>query len=36
MDENRMPPYFRRIHRLARWLSWSGLIPDDLLVMVLE
>jgi len=36
LDEKRMPPYFRRIHRLAGRLSWSGLIPDDLLVMQLE
>lgn len=33
LSEAEMPPYFRRIARLARRLGFSGLIPLDLLVM---
>jgi N-acetylglutamate synthase-like GNAT family acetyltransferase len=35
-DEKSMPIYFRRIHRLVGWLSLSGLIPTDLLVMQIK
>jgi N-acetylglutamate synthase-like GNAT family acetyltransferase len=33
IQENDMPPYFRRIHRLVRVFGRTGLMPMDLLVM---
>jgi N-acetylglutamate synthase-like GNAT family acetyltransferase len=33
IGEAQLPPYFRKISRLARVFSSSGLIPGDLLVM---
>ena len=33
LARDEMPPYFRRIHRIARAIGALGLIPGDLLVM---
>jgi N-acetylglutamate synthase-like GNAT family acetyltransferase len=33
IEEAQMPPYFRKISRLARMFSPTGVIPGDLLVM---
>ncbi len=34
VEDSDLPPYFRRIRRLARLVKKTGLIKDDLLVMM--
>jgi N-acetylglutamate synthase-like GNAT family acetyltransferase len=33
IDGSDMPPYFRRIHRLAGWLRWLPIMDEAMLVM---
>jgi N-acetylglutamate synthase-like GNAT family acetyltransferase len=33
VDPPAMPPYFRRLSRIADWFSWLNLAPDRMLVM---